>query len=238
MTRSEPAGSQPAADPHVAAGIVDLMTPVRGVAAVDPVDALVERIVAQEHDALRRAFGEGAEFAVTHVESPRERMLHRLECPSLEPHLDLRARWTAGHRRRLHDNRRYRLSLPALVTRESARTLSGVRSCKVCWPNVDGTEPRPLRRLQARGLRAHHLGHVLSTDVGDSLGTILRTAHHSGPDLFGEQHEAVEIVTSARTLHYSPSDHVFIWDLPTDAEAIRRKTQLFERFGTGFAPSY
>ena len=44
MIRSEPVGPQPAADPHIAAGIVDL------------IDALVERIVAEEHDALRRAF--------------------------------------------------------------------------------------------------------------------------------------------------------------------------------------
>ena len=238
MTRSEPAGPRPASEPHTAAGIVDLMTPIRGVTVVDPIDALVDRIISEEHDVLRQAFGEGAEFAVTHVESPNERMLHRLECPSLEAHLDLRARWTAGHRRRLHDDRTYRLPLPALVTRQSAQGISGVRSCKVCWPNVHGNEPRPLRRLQARGIRSHHVGHVLSTDVGDSLGTILRAAHHSGPDLFGEQREAVEVVTSARTLHYSPSDHVFIWDLPTDEEAIRRKTQLFERFGSGFLPSH
>ena len=240
MTRSEPAGDaqQPAPDPQYAAGIVDLLTPVRGVAAVEPIDALVDRIVAEEHDALRQAFAEGAEFAVTHVESPNDRILHRLECASLEPHLDLRARWTAGHRQRLHDDRSYRLPLPALVTRHSARSLSGVRSCKVCWPNVNGTDPRPLRRLQARGIRPHHVGHVLSTDDGTALGTIVRWTHQTGTDLFGERREVVEIVTTARTVQYSPSDHVFIWDLPTDEEAIRRKTQLFERFGSGFAPTF
>ena len=239
MTRSEPAGrTQPAPAPQEPAGIVDLMTPIGGVAVVDPIDALVERIIVEEHDELRQAFAQGAEFAVTHVDSPNERMLHRLECASLEPHLDLRARWTAGHRRRLHDDRTYRLPLPALVTRESARGLSGVRSCKVCWPNVHGTDPRPLRRLQARGIRSHHIGHVLSTDDGHSLGTIVRSAHQTGADLFGERQEVVEIVTTARTMQYSPSDHVFIWDLPTDEEAIRRKTQLFERFGPGFAPTY
>jgi hypothetical protein len=116
--------------------------------------------------------------------------------------------------------------------------MSGVRSCKVCWPNVHGTEPRPLRKLQARGIRSHHVGHVLSTDDGASLGTIVRSAHQTGADLFGERREVVEIVTTARTMQYSPADHVFIWDLPTDEEAIRRKTQLFERFGPGFAPTY
>jgi hypothetical protein len=239
MTRSEPAGRvRPAPVPQDAAGIVDLLTPARGVTAVDPVDALVEQIIAEEYDELRQAFAEGAEFAVTHMETPSERMLHRLECASLEPHLDLRARWSAGHRRRLHDDRTYRLPLPALVTRESARGLSGVRSCKVCWPNVHGTEARPLRKLQARGIRSHHIGHVLSTDDGLSLGTIVRSAQQTEADLFGERREVVEIVTTARTMQYSPSDHVFIWDLPTDEEAIRRKTQLFERFGPGFAPTF
>ena len=237
MTRSELAGAQPASEPAPPAGIVDLMTPVSGVTVVDPIDALVVRIIAEEHDALHQAFSEGAEFAVTHPESTSERVLHRLECPSLEPHLDLRARWTAGHRRRLHDDRSYRLPLPTLITRQSAQALSGVRGCKVCWPNVHGTEPRPLRRLQARGIRSHHIGHVLSTDAGTSLGTIVRSAYQTGADLFGKREEVVEIVTTARTVQYSPSDHVFIWDLPTDEEAIRRKTQLVERFGQGFMPT-
>jgi hypothetical protein len=52
------------------------------------VDGLVDRIIADELAAMRTAFGEGAEYAVTHMESPRERTLHRLECPALEPFLD------------------------------------------------------------------------------------------------------------------------------------------------------
>ncbi len=138
---------------------------------------------------MRAAFGSGAEYAVTHMESPRERTLHRLECPALEPHLDRHAQWTADHRRRLLTDGRHRLSVPALITRDSARGLSGVRSCKVCWPNVHGTDPRPLRELQARGLRAHHVGHMLSTGSGESLGTIVRSAQHSGTDLFGVKQE-------------------------------------------------
>ena len=67
-----------------------------GIALGDPhpsheTDTLVEQIVAHELDALRQAFGEGAEFAVTRV-GRRDETLHRLECPALEPHLDRRAR--------------------------------------------------------------------------------------------------------------------------------------------------
>ena len=235
MTRSEAAVPESAFEPRDITGMLDL--PTRAAADGDPVDALVEQIITEELVALRRAFVAGAEYAVTHVESPQERMIHRLECPSLEPHLDRRSRWTAGHRRRLHADQSYRLALPALVTRQSARGLSGVRSCKVCWPNVHGTEPHPLRSVQARGLGANHVGHMLSTKEGSSLGTIVSSKHQTGPNLFGELEESIEVVTTARTVRYAPTDPVHIWDLPTDEEAIRRKAQLVERFGQGFMPT-
>ncbi len=232
MSPAEPERAEARTSPYSRTGI---LTPVP---AGDEATAQVDRIIAAELDAMRAAFGEGAEYAVTHLESPREGVLHRLECPALEPHLDRHAQWTAEHRRRFAADPRHRLRVPALVTRDSARGLSGVRSCKVCWPNVHGSDPRPLRRLKARGIRSHHVGHMLSTEDGSSLGTIVRSALQSGADLFGVKHESVEVVTTSRTLSYSASAHVFIWDLPTDEEAIRRKMQLFQRLGSDMTPAY
>lgn len=197
-------------------------------------DALVARIVAEELHALRQAFGQGAEFAVTGTESSRERVLHRLECPVLEPHLDRHARWDDRHRARLSTDTRFRLPLPTLVTREAAQRLTGVRSCKVCWPNVHGTDPKPLRQLQAKGLRPHHVGHMLASEDGTSLGTIVRTALQTEPTLDGRERNGVEVVTSWRTFLYAPTEHVYIWDLPTDDVALERKMMLFHRLGSGF----
>jgi hypothetical protein len=243
MTRTEPARADATPESLSGAqysrnGMPDPAS-LRLVEADAEVDAIVAQVIADELELMRTAFGSGAEYAVTHIESPRERMLHRLECPALEPHLDRHAQWTAEHRRRLAADGRHRLSVPALVTRDSARRLSGVRSCKVCWPNVHGRDPRPLRRLKARGLRPHHVGHVLSTEDGDSLGTIVSSAIQiQQADLFDVKQDAVEVVTSSRTLRYSPSEHVFIWDLPTDEVAIERKMQLFERLGSGLTQAY
>jgi hypothetical protein len=215
-------------------GILDRVLPARTEAEV-----LVDRVIAEELATLREAFGLGAEYAVTRMESPRDRVMHRLECPSLEKYLDRGSQWSEHHRERLAADRSYRLPLPTLVTRESALGLTAVRSCKVCWPNVHGRDPRPLRRLKARGLRPHHVGHVLSTEDGDSLGTIVSSAIQiQQADLFDVKRDAVEVVTSSRTLRYSPSEHVFIWDLPTDEVAIERKMQLFERLGSGLSQAH
>jgi hypothetical protein len=74
---------------------------------------------------------------------------------------------------------------------------------------------------------------MLSTEDGSSLGTIVSATTEVNADLFGVEQEAVEVVTSSRTLHYSPSEQVFIWDLPTDDVALERKMRLFERLGQG-----
>ena len=233
MRRSEPAQTTGSSSTPVDGGAVQPSWPVG-----DEGRALVEHVISEEFAALRDAFRTGAEFAVTRMETPRERMLHRLECPALEPYLDRRAQWSDQHRKRLADDHGYRLALPTLVTRHDAVRLAETRNCKVCWPNVHGTEPRPLRRLQARGLRAHHVGHVLSRADAQSLGTIVRMAPKSGLGLDGVWREEVEIVTSWDTLAYAPREHVFIWDLPTDEEAIRRKTALFHRLGTNLTPAF
>jgi hypothetical protein len=215
-------------------GTLEPVLPARTMAEV-----LVDRVIAEELATLREAFGLGAEFAVTRMESVRHRVMHRLECPALEKYLDRGSQWSEQHRERLVTDRSYRLPLPTLVTRESARGLAAVRSCKVCWPNVHGRDPRPLRRLQARGLRPHHVGHVLSTEDGDSLGTIVSSAIQiQQADLFDVKQDSVEVVTSSRTLRYSPSEHLFIWDLPTDEVAIERKMQLFERLGSGLSQAH
>jgi hypothetical protein len=207
----------------------DGRAPERARSSPAEADPVLEGIIAEELATLRDAFGQGAEYAVTHARSSHPRMLHRLECSVLEPHLDRRTRWSENHRKRLVADHSYRVELPALHTRDSARALSGVRSCKVCWPNVHGNEPHPVRRLKARGLRSHHVGHVLSTESGSSLGTIVSAATQRQPDRGGIAQPTVEVVTSSQAYYYSPSESVFIWDLPTDEVALKRKMQLFER---------
>lgn len=203
---------------------------VIGVTAACDIDALVERIIADEVEVLRQAYTDGAEFAITRA-GRRDETLHRLECPSLEPALDRRARWTDEHRRRLREDREYRIPLPELLTRDRARATTVARSCRVCWPNITGTEPRPLKRLTAGGLRPRHAGRVLATETGESLGTIIRAAAYRGADLFGVEHDEIEVTTSARTLRYAPSEAVFLWDLPSDAEAMERRMRLFAQLG-------
>jgi hypothetical protein len=228
MERSEPAG-------------IDLVALWSGpIATIEPVPAtrtaaemLVDRVIAEELAALRDAFGQGAEFAVTRMESPRHRMMHRLECQTLEKVLDRHAQWSELHRKRLVDDPGYRLALPTLVTREAALGLAAIRSCKVCWPNLHGRDPRPLRKLRAGGLGARHVGHMLSAEDGSALGTILSATAVVQTDLFGVKQDTVQVGTSSRTLHYAPSEVVFIWDLPTDEVALERKMRLFERLGPG-----
>jgi hypothetical protein len=194
-------------------------------------DALIDGIVAAELETLRQAFREGAEFALTRP-GRRDETLHLLECPALEPMLDRRARWTEEHRRRLAGDREYRIPLPALLTRASAGALAGSRTCTVCRPNLSGSAPRPLKRLTAAGLRARHVGRILSTGTGESLGSIVRVTALTGPDLFGVDHDEIEVATSAGAFRYAPGDDVHLWDVPSDAEAIERKMRLFARLGT------
>jgi hypothetical protein len=78
---------------------------------------------------------------------------------------------------------------------------------------------------------------MLATEDGSSLGTIVRSALQTGADLFGVRQDSVEVVTTARTLWYSASEHVFIWDLPTDEVTIRRKTELLHRLGSNVTPA-
>lgn len=200
-------------------------------------DALIDRVVAEESATLHESFLDGAEFAVTRMESPRHRRLHRLECTVMEPYLDRAAQWTDARRARLATDSRYRPPLPTLFTRESARQLTDVRSCRVCWPNLQGRDPAPLRRLRASGLRATHAGRILSTDAGESLGSIARVSARTGPDLFGRPSDAIEVVTSSRVFAYAPEEHVFIWNLPSDAEVIERKMRLFQSLGSELAPT-
>lgn len=228
MERSEPAEADFEESWSDRISTLEPVLPVR----TEP-EAIIDRVIAEEFATLREAFGLGAEFAVTRMESPRARVMHRLECPALEKVLDRRAQWTEEHRRRLVADRSYRLPLPTLVTREVALGLTTGRSCKICWPNLDGSEPRPLRRLKAQGLRAHHVGHMLSTEDGTSLGTIVSATTRSESEPDGRRRESVDVVTSWQTLEYSPAEYVFIWDLPTDDVALERKLQLFERLGSG-----
>ncbi|MEI5583264.1 MULTISPECIES: hypothetical protein [unclassified Agromyces] len=209
-----------------------------GRAAAPPGDPgnLADAVIAEELRALRQAFGDGAEFALTRA-GRRDETLHRLECPALEPHLDRAARWTDEHRRRLARDPAYRLALPELLTRERALGMAGTHGCRVCWPNITGAEARPLKRLTARGLGSRHAGRVLATETGESLGTIIRVTALTGADLFGVERDEIEVMTSARAVRYAPPDPVHLWDLPGDAEAIGRRMRLLARLGTAQPPA-
>jgi len=200
-------------------------------------DALIDRVVAEDSATLHESFVNGAEFAVTRMDSHRHRRLHRLECAVMAPYLDRAALWTDARRARLAADSSYRPALPTLFTREAARALSDVRSCRVCWPNIHGRDPAPLRRLRARGLRATHTGRILSTETGESLGSISRVSARTGPDLFGRPADAIEVMTSSRVFAYAPMEEVFLWNLPSDAEVIERKFRLFQLLGAHLAPA-
>jgi hypothetical protein len=63
-------------------------------------DALIDRVVAEESATLHESFLDGAEFAVTRMDSPRHRRLHRLECAVMDQYLDRAALWTDARRAR------------------------------------------------------------------------------------------------------------------------------------------
>ena len=85
----------------------------------------------------------------------------------------------------------------------------------MCWPNIHGREPAPLRKLRARGLRATHAGRILSTAAGESLGSIARVSARTGPDLFGRPVDAIEVTTASRVFAYAPMEDVFLDRRPT-----------------------
>jgi hypothetical protein len=172
-------------------------------------DALVDEIVEQENAVLRSGLERGADIAVTHMEKPGDRIAHRLSCPTLDTQLDRHTTWSPMFRERLIADRDFRPAMPSLFTRKDARTIEGIRSCKTCWPNVEGSEAPPSRQLFAEGLRTHHIDRMLADDQGIHLGemeeVIIRRSSTPG-DRFGI--ESVSVKTNRGTFEFEPRARV------------------------------
>jgi len=174
-------------------------------------DKIVANIIAEEHAILRGSLERGADIAITHMETPRGRVAHLIACPSLGALFDRPTAWAPHFRERLMENRTFRVALPHLVTREEARQVSGVRSCKTCWPNIEGSDAPPLRELSAEGLRSHHVGKTLATATGIPLGVIQKVviARSSDPDSRFAV-DSVTITTDRAEFNLQPRERVFV----------------------------
>jgi hypothetical protein len=195
-------------------------------------DAIVGAIVAEENAVLRAGLERGADIAVTHIETPSNRIAHRLACQTLDTQLDRWATWTTGFRARLKDDRTFRPALPSLFTRKEASTIVGLRSCKTCWPTIEGIEVQPSRGLFAEGLKTQHIGKMLADEKGRTLGrleeVLIRGSSKPG-DRFGV--ESVSVRTDRGALELEPRDRVKVI-AARDAEAdARREAAIRRRVG-------
>jgi len=115
-------------------------------------DTLVEKIVGEENAVICAAIERGADIAITHMATPRNRVAHQLLCPSLEIQLNRRVTWSPQFRERLVADRSFRPAMPHFATREEAQHVVGLRSCKICWPNIEQSEAPPTRGAFGRRL--------------------------------------------------------------------------------------
>jgi len=195
-------------------------------------DALVDRIVDEENAIIRAAIERGADIAITHMATPRNRVAHQLLCPSLETQLDRRVSWSSNFRERLVADRNFRPAMPHFATREEARHIAGLRSCKICWPNIEESDAPPIRELSAEGLKKHHIGKTLSSPSGVPVGVIqeITIKRGSAPDdrfLV----DGVTVRVGDHSIEMLPRDRVYVLN-SLDAEgASRREATLRSNVG-------
>jgi len=195
-------------------------------------DELVAEIILEENDIVRAGLARGADVAVTHMESPGSRVAHRISCLSLEGQFDRSRVWTTYFRERLQEDRNFRPALPSLFTPDEARAITGLRSCKICWPNIGGTDLPPTRKLYAAGLKGHHIGRVIADENGLEIGTVKEVVitRSSAPgDRFGT--EAVTVVTDTKTLQLDPRTRMQIRSTVETPEAAAREAAIRSRVG-------
>ena len=126
-------------------------------------------------------------------------------------------------RERLRQDREFRPAIPSLYTRDEAKRIEGLRSCRTCWPNVEGAEASPLRELSAGGLKSHHIGQVLAEKGGSSLGAIeevlvkrtVSTADQLAVD-------SVTVRTEPGVHEYQPEQRVYVLNALNPAAATLR----------------
>jgi hypothetical protein len=177
-------------------------------------DALVNKIVAEENRLLREALERGADVLVTGVGKPGRRVAHRLGCTAASKLLDRPTAWEPHHRSRLAEQPDFRLALPHLTTAAAARDITRITSCGLCRPQIFG-EPLQTRSLRAEGLKTQHVDLVLSDELGADRGVIRSIELHK--DAQNAQIwdvDRVTVVTSATTIEFAGKDVVFVWESP------------------------
>lgn len=201
-------------------------------------DALVEQIIDKENAVVRDGLLRGAEIAVTHMGSPSQRMAHRISCLSLRDQFDRTVAWPTRFREKLQDDRSFRPGLATLITRQEARELIKLGSCKMCWPNIGGEDMPPTNALLAQGLKNHHIGRVLADQHGLDIGTIqevifTRRAKPTGGSTPASLSSAdvVTVVTDKTTVQLDPRKTMQVRTVMESAAARAREAAVRERVG-------
>jgi hypothetical protein len=195
-------------------------------------DALVSDLIEEDNAALRSGLERGADIAVTHMNSLANRIAHRLSCPSLETQFDRQATWSPLFRERLKEDRDFRPAIPSLFTRDEARRIARLRSCKICWPNIEESEDPPASELFAEGLKNHHIDRKLADTHGTHLGLILevlisRSSSPTGRFVI----ERVAVRTDTGSYDFEPRQRVralMAFNTPADKQ---REATLRQRVG-------
>jgi hypothetical protein len=197
-------------------------------------DMLVKKIVKDDNAALRSGLERGADIVVTHMESPSDRIAHRLSCPSLETQFDRQATWSPLFRERLKEDRDFRPAIPSLFTRDEARRIAKLRSCKTCWPNIDGSEVPPATELFAEGLKNRHINRTLADTDGVHLGAIREVLISRSSSPAGQVVvERVAVRTDTAAYDFEPRQRVrVLMALNTSADR-QREAALRQRAGLG-----
>ena len=171
-------------------------------------DPIVDRLIADENETIRRALVDGRTIAVTKMDKPAERTAHRVGCGYLTDVLDRRKAWSPINRTRLRDDHKYSPALPTFLTREDAARQQ-LHECKTCQPGLTGA-PAPTRSLNAEGLSDRHIGLTLVTEGGTPQGIIRAIDHHHSETTQRWSSDSVTIATDDSSYSFAGKDRVHV----------------------------
>ncbi|KGJ72063.1 hypothetical protein GY21_17835 [Cryobacterium roopkundense] len=195
-------------------------------------DELVAQIIDEENAVVRAGLLRGADIAVTHMQTPGNRVAHRISCSSLRDWFDRTLAWPSYSRQRLQKDRNFRPALPTLMTRGEARALIKLRSCKTCAPNIGGDEVPRTSTLFAQGLKSHHIGRILADEHGVDIGTIQTVIFTRSSDTEGRfDADVVTVETENGTVHLEPRTRMQVRTVLETPTAIAREAAVRTRVG-------
>ena len=192
-------------------------------------DPIVNRLIDGENADIRHALEADQSIAVTRYDKPRDRVAHRIGCPTLTDLLDREKAWSTNFRQRLAEDHTFRPALPTFMTRDAARNLQ-LRECKVCAPDLTDTPP-PIRSLSAEGLSDHHIGLDLVTDGGSSQGIITDIDLHRSETTQRWSSDRVTVTTETGKYEYAGKDRVFVLTAVNKAAIARQEKHVRELVG-------